>query len=280
MYRFMGIVRGPGVSPGALQPRRASEGESQPDALARDSTGNHAQRVRHRNTPFVPQGRATRLDFSYSYSRFKIRDSEFEYEYEYEDCGREASKVNVPRTSIPHPQPLSPKRGEGSGKPICTPRRGEGSGKPICTPRRGEGGGKPLRSAGCGEGGGKTIRTPRRGLTTLDILVSATLLSALIGTAATLILRTERIGREAADRMLALHEVANHLESKMAGEASSQELQPSETVLSRWPEAAFEIDETTDAIGKRVTVTLRLSKDTETIPIQLSGWVVEAGADR
>ncbi len=33
---------------------------SQPDALARDSTGNHASNAMFRNTPFVPQGRVTR----------------------------------------------------------------------------------------------------------------------------------------------------------------------------------------------------------------------------
>ncbi len=34
--------------------------QSQPDALARDRTGNHATSARSRSTPFVPQGRATR----------------------------------------------------------------------------------------------------------------------------------------------------------------------------------------------------------------------------
>ncbi len=45
----------------AIQARRASEAaQSQPDALARDSTGNHASNAMFRSTPFVPQGRATR----------------------------------------------------------------------------------------------------------------------------------------------------------------------------------------------------------------------------
>ncbi len=44
--------------------------KSQPEALARDSAGNHASKVRFHRTPFVPQGRATR---GLGYSRQGLR---------------------------------------------------------------------------------------------------------------------------------------------------------------------------------------------------------------
>ncbi len=105
---------------------RASEATpSQPEALARDSTDDHASRIKHHSTPFVPQGRATPLaspsDKRHAYwhsspsltRRVGIGDS-------LQSIGEERVKhtvsnvVFVTNAPTPHPQPLSPKRGEGS----------------------------------------------------------------------------------------------------------------------------------------------------------------------
>ncbi len=94
--------------------RRVSEAtKSQPDALARDSAGNHATNARFRSTPFVPQGRSTRR---LPHSRQGQRSLATQSLANASGCDGGTLRVLPLNIDAPaHPQPLSPKRGEGSG---------------------------------------------------------------------------------------------------------------------------------------------------------------------
>ncbi len=94
--------------------RRVSEAtQSQPVALARDSTGNHASNARSRNTPFTSQGRATRR---LKYSRQGPRSLATLSLANATGCDEGTLRVHPLNTDASSsPQPFSPKRGEGSG---------------------------------------------------------------------------------------------------------------------------------------------------------------------
>ncbi len=87
--------------------------QSQPDALARDSTGNHASNAKSSSTPFVPQGCATRRR---KHSPRGLRSLATLSLANASGCdGRTLRVLPLTADVSGHPQPLSPKRGEGSG---------------------------------------------------------------------------------------------------------------------------------------------------------------------
>ncbi|MCU0712067.1 MAG: hypothetical protein MUC43_08410 [Pirellula sp.] len=119
----------------------------------------------------------------------------------------------------------------------------------------------------------------QRGLSTIELTVACTLLSALFGIGGALFVRVYRIGQDAEYRSIALQEVANELETKLLQtaeqRASTTEQRPSEAVLYRWPDAKLLFRETRDELGIRVTVELVLHSDPLAKTIQLSGWIVD-----
>lgn len=119
----------------------------------------------------------------------------------------------------------------------------------------------------------------KRGITTVEITVACTLLSALFGIGGALFVRVYRIGQDAEFRSIALQEVANELDVQLKQTASqrtewSKDRRPSESVLHRWPDAKFLYREVQDSLGIRVTVELVLNSDPLAKTIQLSGWIV------
>jgi hypothetical protein len=121
--------------------------------------------------------------------------------------------------------------------------------------------------------------TLKRGISTVEIMVACTLLSALIGIGGALFIRVYRIGQDAEYRSIALQEVANELEAKLLQtseqRAAATEQRPSEAVLHRWPDAKLQFRETRDELGIRVTVELVLHSDPQAKTIQLRGWIVD-----
>jgi hypothetical protein len=120
----------------------------------------------------------------------------------------------------------------------------------------------------------------KRGISTVEITVACTLLSALFGIGGALFLRVYRIGQDAQYRSIALQEVANELEVQLKQTAAqrtelSKDRRPSDSVLYRWPDAKFLYREVQDSLGTRVTVELVLHSDPLAKTIQLSGWIVD-----
>lgn len=131
---------------------------------------------------------------------------------------------------------------------------------------------KTLRSIHC------VIR--RNGVSTVELTVACTLLSALFGIGGALFVRVYRIGQDAHYRSIALQEVANELELQLKQTdsqraESTNDRKPSEAVLYRWPEAKFLYREVKDPLGTRITVELVLNPDPLAKTIQLSGWIVD-----
>lgn len=120
----------------------------------------------------------------------------------------------------------------------------------------------------------------RYGVSTVELTVACTILSALFGIGGALFVRVYRIGQDAHYRSIALQEVANELEAHLKQTESqraelSQDRKPSEAVLHRWPEAKFLYREVKDSLGTRITVELVLNPDPLAKTIQLSGWIVD-----
>jgi hypothetical protein len=120
----------------------------------------------------------------------------------------------------------------------------------------------------------------RYGVSTVELTVACTLLSALFGIGGALFVRVYRIGQDAHYRSIALQEVANELELQLKQTDSQRaestiDRKPSEAVLHRWPEAKLLFREEKDSLGTRVTVELVLNPDPLAKTIQLSGWIVD-----
>lgn len=123
----------------------------------------------------------------------------------------------------------------------------------------------------------------RRGLTTIEILASASIIGLLVTTTTTLGLRIRKLDQDAQFEMMAIQELANALENEIgkhyeqlnAPESEgTTSISVSELLSNRWPDASIVPIYEEDSLGRRITLQLYRSKLTNARPIELSGWIV------
>jgi hypothetical protein len=124
----------------------------------------------------------------------------------------------------------------------------------------------------------------RTGIASMEIVVACTLLVAVIGTSAALMVRIRAIGVDAEYRSIALQEIANELESRLAQNADELsklpvEWKPSVSLLHRWPDSVLRYKEIRDELGVRGTVTFLRTTSPASEPIELSGWIATKQGD-
>jgi hypothetical protein len=129
---------------------------------------------------------------------------------------------------------------------------------------------------------GPALRTARvkirkRGLTSLEVFASATILMSLIAVSSLLIIRSARISKETRLRMIALQEVANALHTSLATDQSECPIEPKNWPLSKlvsdfWPDAQMESQRIQDGSGEKIQLTLFFDEKRELLPIRLVGW--------
>lgn len=117
----------------------------------------------------------------------------------------------------------------------------------------------------------------RCGLTSLEVLASATILMSLIAISSLLILRSARVSKETRLRMIALQEVANALHTNLATGKSENPSEPKSWPLSKlvsdfWPDAQMECQLIQDESGEKIQITLFFDEKRELLPIRLVGW--------
>lgn len=121
------------------------------------------------------------------------------------------------------------------------------------------------------------LEVQRRGLTSLEVFASATILMSLISISSLLILRSARISKETRLRLIALQEVANALHTNLATEQSEGPVEPKSWPLSKlvsdfWPDAQMESKRIQDESGDKIQITLFFDAKRELLPIRLVGW--------
>ncbi|QDV11529.1 hypothetical protein CA51_13980 [Rosistilla oblonga] len=121
---------------------------------------------------------------------------------------------------------------------------------------------------GCRRGGGSMI----------ELVVSATLLVALIGTFAPMSLSAGRMWQQTRHHQLALDELSNHLDRLLAlpedqRGAELQSLQPSAAAQAALPAASLTAVQVSDEDGTRVTIEINWQRQTPSQPLSLTGWI-------
>ncbi|QDS86865.1 hypothetical protein EC9_10400 [Rosistilla ulvae] len=121
---------------------------------------------------------------------------------------------------------------------------------------------------GCRRGGGSMI----------ELVVSATLLVALIGTFAPMSLSAGRLWQQTRHHQLALDELSNHLDRLLAlpedqRNAEIESLEPSAAAQAALPDARLTAVEVSDGDGVRLTIQIDWQRQTPAQPLSLTGWI-------
>ncbi len=121
-------------------------------------------------------------------------------------------------------------------------------------------------------------RSRRSGLTVVELLVSATLLIALISVVVPLSVRVGRLWQEARTYRLALNELNNQLEdlTVLSDSARTQALadwKPDESLSIALPDARLTGEVLDDEDGKRLRLSLDWRRPVQSQPLSLVGWI-------
>lgn len=125
----------------------------------------------------------------------------------------------------------------------------------------------------------RSRRHRRDGFTLLELLVSATLLIALISIVVPLTVRANRVWQDARCYRMAVHELSNQLEdlTLMDDEARQQALsnwQPDSGLLHALPDVKLTGETIADGDGKRIKVSLAWRRPYgAAAPLSMMGWV-------
>lgn len=123
-------------------------------------------------------------------------------------------------------------------------------------------------------------RSHRRGLAYAELLVSAAILSSVLGLMATSVFRIGQVWRDIGHQHIAMEELSNHLEriTQMSAESAAQEigsLEPSEFAKALLPQPEISGTISTDSdLGSRVTLEIDWvhSNSDRGNPLALSAW--------
>ena len=121
----------------------------------------------------------------------------------------------------------------------------------------------------------------RFGFVSVEILVAATLLFALVGSLATMQYRLLSIAKDSKHYQLALHEAANQiveLQSVPLRELDDaiERATLNEEVLRALPGGKMHVEKIADAKGTRVVVRMTWERLGGSIPVELMGWIPTA----
>lgn len=124
----------------------------------------------------------------------------------------------------------------------------------------------------------KRKQLTRRGLTAMEVLVSAFLLVALIGLTAPLQVQMNRVWKDSQFYRLAEHEVANQLEKILSLKPSERSryvdsLSVSERLLERFPQATLRGEQLSGRDGSYVTLRFDWGTRIERSPIELTAML-------
>lgn len=121
-------------------------------------------------------------------------------------------------------------------------------------------------------------RARRRGLTIAELLISATLLIALVSVIVPLSVRVGRLWQESRTYRLALNELTNQLEDlTLLGDQERQlalaNWKPDEQLSHALPDARLTGEVLDDEDGKRLRLSLDWRRQVESQPLSLIGWI-------
>lgn len=125
----------------------------------------------------------------------------------------------------------------------------------------------------------------RFGFVSLEILVAAALLVALVSSLAAIQYRLLAITKDTKHYQLALHEAANQIVALQA--VSLQELDGAierakldEDFLRSLPGAKMQIEKFADTNGVRVVVQVVWDRMGATVPVELTGWISTSSVEK
>jgi len=127
----------------------------------------------------------------------------------------------------------------------------------------------------------KPSRSSRRGMTSVEILVSVGVLLATVSLITTLVFKCGMIWKDVSQHRVALHELSSHLEELTLLDTDTvaeklKQLEPSLVCTERLPEAKLTGSLTEDNIGVRVQLALQWKRPVESKPIVLCGWLIDS----
>ncbi len=122
--------------------------------------------------------------------------------------------------------------------------------------------------------------TARRGLSSLEVIVSLTLLASVIAFALPLIVAHGRLLKAQRNYRLAVDELASQLDvlsTLPAGDLPSaiEKLQPSASLVERLPGATLRGDLADSQLGRRLTLEIVWNEpNRQAAPVRLTSWLV------
>ena len=126
-----------------------------------------------------------------------------------------------------------------------------------------------------------SARRTRRGVTALELMVSAAILLATVSVITTLIFKCGMIWKDVSQRRVAVRELSSQLEEltlldQDAAKKQLDQLELSKICSQRLPEAKLVGALSEDNLGVRIQLSLNWKRPVESKPVVLCGWLIEA----
>ena len=123
-------------------------------------------------------------------------------------------------------------------------------------------------------------RTSRRGLTSMELLVSVVILVATVTAVTSLIFKCGMIWKDISHRRVAVRELSSQLEEltlldRDSAEEGIKQLKLSDVCKERLPEARLTGVLSEDNLGVRIQLSLNWKRLVESKPVVLCGWLIE-----
>lgn len=123
-------------------------------------------------------------------------------------------------------------------------------------------------------------RVSRRGITSLELVVSVAILLATVTVITTLIFKCGMIWKDVSQRRVAVRELSSQLEELTLLDQDSakdkiEQLELSALCTERLPAAKLTGVLSEDNLGVRIQLSLNWKRSVETKPVILCGWLIE-----
>ena len=123
-------------------------------------------------------------------------------------------------------------------------------------------------------------RQPRNGLTSMELLVSMTILLATVSIITTLIFNCGMIWKDVSQRRVAVRELSSQLEELTLLDQDSVEekidkLEISAICIERLPDAKLTGVLSEDNLGVRIQLSLSWKRSVKSKPVVLCGWLIQ-----
>ena len=116
------------------------------------------------------------------------------------------------------------------------------------------------------------------GFSTIELIVSMTLMAAVMAFAAPMVYRLDRIWKDTAEQRIAMFELSNQLERlvELTPEQLDETLSvlvPSKLCREQLHQPQLSATLVNDSLGKRITLELSWERKVSSRPVQLAAWV-------